>query len=327
MPWLKSIASAVATWPILIVGFALAGGCASTVKPDSALDVVYPVDTVADRHLQTMDIYSPPTGKDHPVVLMIHGGGWTSGDKADPDVVNNKMPWFVSQGYVFISMNYRLRPAALVRDQVLDVAMAMQYIYRNILRYRGDPTHILLMGHGSGAYLAAIVATDKDFMQSRGMDPKEIPGVVLLDPQAMDLPSELPMLQESDLPLYRTYLSVFGQDADPTNSGTQNWTGLSPLHYLQESGVEIPYLIAVSSDDDQGPDYIASQLFVKSLIDAKIPVSFKHLEYLTHATISSNIGSAEDARTTKETLSSDVAAFLANPAGFASGAGLPQATY
>jgi carboxylesterase type B len=57
---------------------------------------------------QTLDVYAPGAGKNHPVAIWIHGGGWHSGDKKD---VGRKPQAFVDRGFVFVSINYRLGPA------------------------------------------------------------------------------------------------------------------------------------------------------------------------------------------------------------------------
>src|SRR2546426_968516 len=56
---------------------------------------------------QMLDVYAPTKGKDLPVVLWIHGGGWRRGDKAD---VHNKPKAFVEKGFVLVSINYRFVP-------------------------------------------------------------------------------------------------------------------------------------------------------------------------------------------------------------------------
>src|ERR1700740_2482019 len=67
-------------------------------------DIPYTKDP--DR-LQSLDVYSPPKGKNLPVVFWIHGGGWQGGDKAEvyikPQVFNGK-------GFILVSTNYRLLP-------------------------------------------------------------------------------------------------------------------------------------------------------------------------------------------------------------------------
>src|SRR5581483_9113389 len=52
---------------------------------------------------QTLDVYAPRAGKNHPVAVWIHGGGWHSGDKKD---VGSKPRAFVERGFVFVSINY-----------------------------------------------------------------------------------------------------------------------------------------------------------------------------------------------------------------------------
>ena len=56
---------------------------------------------------QTLDVYAPAEGKDHPVVLWIHGGGGRQGEKAG---VQKKPQAFIDKGFVFVSINYRFMP-------------------------------------------------------------------------------------------------------------------------------------------------------------------------------------------------------------------------
>jgi len=54
------------------------------------------------KERQLLDVYAPTEGKNHPVVVWIHGGGWRRGDKAD---VQNKPKAFADRGFVFVSIN------------------------------------------------------------------------------------------------------------------------------------------------------------------------------------------------------------------------------
>ena len=62
---------------------------------------------------QTLDVYAPKEGKNHPIVFWIHGGGWQAGDKTDVQV---KPQAFVDKGFVFVSTNYRLLPDASIKE-------------------------------------------------------------------------------------------------------------------------------------------------------------------------------------------------------------------
>src|SRR5947209_2751181 len=62
---------------------------------------------------QMLDVYAPTEGKNLPVAVWIHGGGWRRGDKAD---VHKKPQAFVDKGFVFVSINYRFVPSVTVKQ-------------------------------------------------------------------------------------------------------------------------------------------------------------------------------------------------------------------
>src|SRR6266567_4250515 len=62
---------------------------------------------------QMLDVYVPTEGKNLPVVVWIHGGGWKRGDKAD---VFAKPQAFVDKGFVLVSINYRFVPNVTVKQ-------------------------------------------------------------------------------------------------------------------------------------------------------------------------------------------------------------------
>jgi acetyl esterase/lipase len=74
-------------------------------EPKVQRDIPY---TEPRNDRKALDVYAPPDGKNHPVVVWIHGGGWQSGDKKE---VQKKPQAFVDKGFVFMSINYRLLPS------------------------------------------------------------------------------------------------------------------------------------------------------------------------------------------------------------------------
>ena len=64
---------------------------------------------------QRMDIYLPQQAKGAPVIFMVHGGAWRWGDKGATAVVQHKVTRWVSEGFIFISANYRLLPRHTIR--------------------------------------------------------------------------------------------------------------------------------------------------------------------------------------------------------------------
>lgn len=104
-----------------------------------------------------MDIYVPGTGAGpFPAVLLIHGGGWTKGDKSwfDRDAAR-----LARVGIVGVSVNYRLAPAAVYPAQLDDVQAALAWIRAHAFTYKVDPRRIGALGASAGGHLAALLAT------------------------------------------------------------------------------------------------------------------------------------------------------------------------
>ncbi len=107
---------------------------------------------------QKMDIYLPANRRveNTKVLIMIHGGGWTGGDKADftvfVDTLKRRFP-----SYAIFNLNYRLSatPNNLFPTQELDVKAAIEYIYSKANEYRISNKYVLL-GASAGAHLAML---------------------------------------------------------------------------------------------------------------------------------------------------------------------------
>ena len=111
---------------------------------------------------QAMDIYLPAnrnTGSTK-VIVLIHGGGWTSGDKNDPlflptvDTLKRRFP-----GFAIFNINYRLsaNPNNLFPAQEMDIKAAVEFIYSKRNEYNISDQFILA-GASAGAHLAMLQA-------------------------------------------------------------------------------------------------------------------------------------------------------------------------
>jgi len=98
-----------------------------------------------------------------PVVVSIHGGSWTRGDKANTDWRNVCM-WLASEGFVAASVNYRLVPNALFPSAIDDVALAVEWLRapEQVERLGIDPARIGAFGGSAGGNLAALLGTRGD---------------------------------------------------------------------------------------------------------------------------------------------------------------------
>jgi acetyl esterase/lipase len=107
------------------------------------------------RHL--LDVYRPESSTGPlPVVIQIHGGGWVIGHKRQQG-----MPLvhrLAGNGYVAVSINYRLGPKYRFPEQLIDVKRAIAWTREHIAEYGGDPRVIILTGGSAGGHLSALAA-------------------------------------------------------------------------------------------------------------------------------------------------------------------------
>jgi acetyl esterase/lipase len=105
-----------------------------------------------------LDIYTsaatPATGA--PVLLEIHGGGWTIGNKQQQALP--LLSRMAAKGWVGVTINYRLAPRHPWPAQIVDVKRAIAWIKENIAEYGGDPDHVVITGGSAGGHLSALAA-------------------------------------------------------------------------------------------------------------------------------------------------------------------------
>ncbi len=174
---------------------------------------------------QKLDIHLPVRADPgpHPVVIAIHGGGWSLGHRAMSRFVQPKTRWLNKQGFIVVSIGYRLSPEVHHPAHIQDVCTAIAWVGKNIDRYHGDPSQLYLLGHSAGAHLAALAGTDEQRLRKAGTDPQSIRGVILLDGAAYDIPAELaggmafPALRQM-------YLDAFTKDPEVQRDA-------SPFHH------------------------------------------------------------------------------------------------
>ncbi len=120
-----------------------------------------------------VDVYrnaAKPTGC--PVLFQIHGGGWMIGTKDEQALpLKNQM---ASAGWLCVTTNYRLSPAATFPDRLFVCKRALAWIREHVAEYGGDPDFIVVTGGSAGGHLAALVALTPN-------DPEYQPGFEHVD--------------------------------------------------------------------------------------------------------------------------------------------------
>jgi acetyl esterase/lipase len=119
--------------------------------------------TYGDHPRHRLDVHTgdPVASRPAPVVLFVHGGGFTGGDKQVPGrpAYDHIGAWAVRNGWVGVTMTYRLAPEHTWPAGAEDVAAAVQWIRDNIADYGGDPARIVVTGHSAGCVHVASFVT------------------------------------------------------------------------------------------------------------------------------------------------------------------------
>jgi acetyl esterase/lipase len=154
---------------------------------------------------QRLDLVKPAGITKAPVLLFVHGGGWSIGDKAH--AAPDKARWANSKNWAFASANYRLVPQATVEQQAADIASAIAWLRTNAVNEGLDPDRIVLMGHSAGAHLVALVGTNPQYLKAAGVPLGAVKGVVLLDGAGYDVPTQASAEMNIVKPMYEAAFS------------------------------------------------------------------------------------------------------------------------
>lgn len=208
-------------------------------------DVVY--KSIGDNELK-LDVYKPLNTTDEtPVILFIHGGFWSNGDRKSIDKYMPIMEQFSDAGYSIVSIDYRLasqgNPA--FPSNVEDCKDAIKWIRKNAEIYKFDSDKIGVLGLSSGGHLALLsaLAEENDFIGDDSL--KEISPEVCFAVSFAG-PTEF-TIEASLLPSVVNYIG--GTWLEKSDS----YIKASPINYVNENSVPV--------------------LFVHGTLDETVPIS------------------------------------------------------
>jgi acetyl esterase/lipase len=109
----------------------------------------------------------PPMRFDHPnrsgpavpLVVYIHGGGWSGGDRLSDGYYALAKVRLLAQGIAVASIDYRLAPKNRFPAQIVDAAYAVRYLRKNAKKMKIDPDRIAAFGTSAGGHLASLLGT------------------------------------------------------------------------------------------------------------------------------------------------------------------------
>lgn len=126
---------------------------------NSSLNLVYNSIDSRDLHL---DSYYKKGKKPQPAVILIHGGGWKSGDKSQMRIFAQEL---AIKGYSCFTIEYRLSPEARYPAAIFDVKNAIKYLKANAKKFNVNPDKVAVLGCSSGGQMAALIGATNNNLE------------------------------------------------------------------------------------------------------------------------------------------------------------------
>ena len=219
---------------LLIIHLGLTSWSRAATAQRVELDLSYGADPT-----QRLDL-SVPAARGFPTVLFLHGGSLAGGDKADADYRDACAP-FLPAGIACVNVNYRLAPAHPWPAQAEDAAAAVAWVRAQIASRGGDSSKLFLMGHSTGAMLAAVVGTDERYLARHGLTTRDLRGVISMGSIMWDVELEQAMARYGR----GRVEEAFRRDPDNGVFGSlETYLDHWPIHYLRAGQPPFLFLIA-----------------------------------------------------------------------------------
>ena len=202
-------------------------------------DVIYTSYKGRDMHL---DLFLP-SDKDKapfPGVILIHGGGWKSGDKSMGHSMATNL---AANNYIAVTVEYRLSPEAKYPAAIYDLRAAVRWIRANASVYNIDTTKIAVLGCSAGGTLAALLGTTNRNEKFEG------------DGENKNYSSNIQAIVDIDGILDFTHPAESGKDDDPMKPSAgklwfgysykekpEIWKEASPVNYVNEKTVPVIFI-------------------------------------------------------------------------------------
>jgi acetyl esterase/lipase len=116
---------------------------------------------------QRLDVYRPRHAAKAPLLVFFYGGSWQRGSR---DLYRFVGASLAAQGIVTVVPDYSIFPPARFPMFVEDAARAVRFARERSPQWGGDPARLVLMGHSAGAYIAAMLSFDPQWLRQVGLN-------------------------------------------------------------------------------------------------------------------------------------------------------------
>jgi acetyl esterase/lipase len=231
-------------------------------------DISYVDGKDADER-QKLDLYLPKGAKDYPTLFFIHGGAWTGGSRSGFDRIGRT---FARNGVAFVSTGYRLSPKVKHPAHIQDVAKGFAWTVANIGKYGGNADAIFVSGHSAGGHLAALLATDDDYLKAEKLSLKNIKGAIPVSGVFVVSPR---------------MKNVFGDDEEVCKKA-------SPQNHVGEG---LPPFLILYADNDLGNLGKQAETFAPTLKEQKVEATLVKGKDRNHGSIMMKMAAEDDPAT------------------------------
>ncbi len=128
----------------------------TNVTAQNAVEIEQKIDLVYSKVGSwegKLDLYLPKSKQKNTLVIYIHGGGWTHGNK---EAEYEKIKVFIENGFAVANVEYRLATQSPAPAAIEDVNCAISYLLKNADQFHFDPKKVVLIGGSAGAHLALL---------------------------------------------------------------------------------------------------------------------------------------------------------------------------
>ena len=212
----------------------------------------------------TLDIHRVEAARDAPVALVVHGGGWASGDRRTDLPL---LPALRDAGVIAVAIDYRLAPRHRWPACLDDVQAAITWTRRNIHQHGGDAARIALVGYSAGGHLALLAPMLRERRCVVGM-------------VGLAAPTDMPLDNFRRGGLSTSMQQLLGRtDPRPDADALETLWQMSPIHHVRPG---LPPCLLIHGSDDATVPLNQSEHLRRRLLDVRVPCDLLTLEGLPH---------------------------------------------
>lgn len=216
-----------------------------------------------------MDVYQPKGDTTpNPLVLIIHGGYWKSGDKA---VHVQQGVEFAELGYTAASVNYRLSADHKFPANIEDIYDGIKYLTEHADKFNIDPNRIMTYGGSAGGHLSAFIglaANTEGRSYNEGIKPNAIKGII-----SMYGMHDLTLHIQREHPYTKQYIGQTFEEA------SAKYRDASPIYHVDKDD---PPVLLVHGSLDGSVSVKNSDALSDMLEVANVPYTYDRIEGWPH---------------------------------------------